>query len=63
VGITQLVRFLTVKLTHLGLNPRFGMVLHLRLIILSVIDDVIVDSEILLVTDFMNLKIKSVQSF
>jgi hypothetical protein len=37
--------------------------LHLRLIILSVIDDVLIDSETLLVTDFMNLKIKSTQSF
>jgi hypothetical protein len=31
--------------------------LHLRLIILSVRDDVPVDSETLLVTDFVNLKI------
>jgi hypothetical protein len=38
-------------------------VLHLRLIILSVGGDVPVDSEALLVTDFMNLKIKTAQSF
>jgi hypothetical protein len=38
-------------------------VLHLRLIIFSVEDDVPVNSEMLLVTDFVNLKIKSVQSF
>jgi hypothetical protein len=38
-------------------------VLYVRLIILSVGDDVPVDSETLLVTDFMNLKIKSAQSF
>jgi hypothetical protein len=38
-------------------------VLHLRLIILSVGEDVPVDSETLLVTDFMNLKIKLAQSF
>jgi hypothetical protein len=38
-------------------------VLYLRLIILSVGGDVPVDSEALLVTDFINLKIKSVQSF
>jgi hypothetical protein len=38
-------------------------VLHLRLIILSAGDDVPVDSETLLVTDFVNLKIKPVQSF
>jgi hypothetical protein len=38
-------------------------VLYLRLIIFSVGGDVPVDSEALLVTDFINLKIKSVQSF
>jgi hypothetical protein len=38
-------------------------VLYLRLIILSVGDDVPVDSESLLLTDFVNLKIKSAQSF
>jgi hypothetical protein len=38
-------------------------VLHLRLIILSVRDDVPVDSESLFVTDFMNLKIKSTYPF
>jgi hypothetical protein len=37
-------------------------VLHLRLIILSVGGDVSVDSETLLVNDFVNLKIKSAQS-
>jgi hypothetical protein len=38
-------------------------VLHLRLIILSVGGDVPIDSEALLVTDFVNLKIKLAQSF
>jgi hypothetical protein len=38
-------------------------VLHLRLIILSVGDDVLIDSDALLVTDFVNLKIKPTQSF
>jgi hypothetical protein len=38
-------------------------VLHLRLIILSVGDDVPIDSEIFFVTDFVNLNIKSTQSF
>jgi hypothetical protein len=37
--------------------------LYLRLIILSVGGDVPVDSETLLVTDFINLKIKPTQSF
>jgi hypothetical protein len=39
------------------------MCVTLRLIIFSVGDDVPVDSESLLLTDFMNLKIKSAQSF
>jgi hypothetical protein len=38
-------------------------VLYLQLIILSAESDVSVDSEVLLVTDFMNLKIKLTQSF
>jgi hypothetical protein len=38
-------------------------VLYLRLIIFSVGGDVLVDSETLLVADFMNFKIKSAQSF
>jgi hypothetical protein len=38
-------------------------VLYLRLIILSVGCDILVDSEVLLVTDFVNLKIKLAQSF
>jgi hypothetical protein len=37
--------------------------LYLRLIIFIVGDDVFIDIEILLVIDFMNLKIKSAQSF
>jgi hypothetical protein len=38
-------------------------VLYLRLIILLVKDDVPVDNETLLVTGFINLKIKPAQSF
>jgi hypothetical protein len=37
--------------------------LYLRIIIFSVGDDVFVDSETFLVTDFVNLKIKSAQFF
>jgi hypothetical protein len=37
--------------------------LHLQLIIFSVRGDVPVDSDALLVTDFVNLKIKPAQSF
>jgi hypothetical protein len=38
-------------------------VLHLRLIILLVRGDVPIDNKTLLVTDFVNLKIKPTQSF
>jgi hypothetical protein len=38
-------------------------VLYLRLIILSVEGDVLVDSETIFVTDFVNFKIKLTQSF
>jgi hypothetical protein len=38
-------------------------VLYLRLIILSLGGDVLVNSESLLMTDFVNLKIKPTQSF
>jgi hypothetical protein len=38
-------------------------VLYLRLIIFLVEDDITVDNETLLVIDFVNLKIKSTQSF
>jgi hypothetical protein len=59
-----MVRFLVVKPTHLVSNPRFGMgVLYLWLIILSVVGDVSVDSKTLLMTNFVNLKIKLTQSF
>jgi hypothetical protein len=56
--------FLVVELTHLSLNLSFGMsVTYLRLIILLVVVDVLIDSNVLLVTNFINLKIKSTQSF
>jgi hypothetical protein len=54
-----MVRFLVVKLTHPGSNPEFSMcVTYLRLIILSVIADIFIDSGTLFVTDFLNLKVK-----
>jgi hypothetical protein len=37
--------------------------LYLQLIILSVRDDVFIDNETLLMSDFINLKIKPTQSF
>jgi hypothetical protein len=43
-----MVRFLVVESTHPGSNPGFDVgVAYLRLIILSVVDDVSVDSETL----------------
>jgi hypothetical protein len=48
---------------HPSLNLNLTCVLYLRLIILSVGGDVPVDNDTLLVTDFVNLKIKPTQSF
>jgi hypothetical protein len=62
VGLDQLVRFLVVKFTQFQILDLIW-VLYLRLIILSVGGDVPVNSETFLVTDFINLKIKSAQSF
>jgi hypothetical protein len=56
--------FLVMEPIHPGSNSRFDMcVTYLQLIILSVVGDIIVDSDALLVTDSMNLKFKSTQSF
>jgi hypothetical protein len=63
VRLAQLVRFLIVKLIHSDLNLRFDMNVVFTANIILVVGDVLIDIETLLVTDFMNLKIKSVQSF
>jgi hypothetical protein len=63
VGLAQLIRFLVMKLTHSDLNLRFDMSVTFTVIILSVGGSVSVDSETLLVTDFVSLKIKLTQSF
>jgi hypothetical protein len=68
LGLTQIVSFLVVKSNYSGSNPRFDMcITYLRLIILSVVDDVPVDTSSStarrLLIDFMNIKIKSIQSF
>jgi hypothetical protein len=52
-----------VELTHPGLNTRFDMIVVFTANYFLVRDDVPVDNETLLVTDFVNLKIKSAQSF
>jgi hypothetical protein len=63
VGLAQLVRFIVVELTHLGSILRFDTILYLWLIILLVRGNIPIDSETLLMTDFINLKIKLIQFF
>jgi hypothetical protein len=63
VGLAQLVRFLVVKLTYSGLNAIFDMSVIFTANYFFRGGDVSVDSDTFLVTDFVNLKIKSVQSF
>jgi hypothetical protein len=58
-----MVRFFVMELIHLVLNPRFNVgVMYLRLITLLVVDNVPLIVRRFL-TDFLNLKIKPVQSF
>jgi hypothetical protein len=52
-----------VELIHLGSNTGFDMSVIFTANYFLVRDDVPVDNETLLVTDFVNLKIKSAQSF
>jgi hypothetical protein len=63
VGLAQLVKFLMVKLTYSVSNSRFDMYVAFMTNYFLVGCDVPIDSETLLVTDFVNLKIKPVQSF
>jgi hypothetical protein len=61
VSLAQLIRFLVVELTHSSFNPRFDMcVVFTANYFFSGRP---IDSEVLLVIDFVNLKIKSTQSF
>jgi hypothetical protein len=51
-------RFVIVELTYPDSNPRFDIgVAYLRLIILSLVSNILADNETLLMTDFVNLKI------
>jgi hypothetical protein len=52
-----------VDLTHTGSNPIFDMSVVFTPNYFLVEDDVLIDNDVLSVTDFMNLKIKSTQSF
>jgi hypothetical protein len=63
VDLAQVVRFLVVKLNHQIQILDLTYVLYLWLIIFLVGGDIPVDNDELLVTDFVNLKIKPTQSF
>jgi hypothetical protein len=52
-----------VKLSHLGLNPKFNIGVAFTVNYSFSGDNILIDSKTLFVTDFVNLKIKSVQSF
>jgi hypothetical protein len=62
-GISQLVRILMVELIYSGLNLRFNLSVIFTANYFSVGVNVPVYSESFLVTDFVNLKIKSAQFF
>jgi hypothetical protein len=63
VGLVQLIRFLVLKLTYIVSNPRFDMVVVFTANYFLVGDNVFIDNELLLMIDFINLKIKQAQSF
>jgi hypothetical protein len=63
VGLVQLIRFLVVELIYLDLNYRFDMIIIFMTNYFLVEGNILIDSETLFVTDFVNLKIKSAQSF
>jgi hypothetical protein len=63
VGLAQLVRFLVVKLIHTDSNLRFDMGIAFTVNYSFSERRRPVDSETLLMTDFVNLKIKPTQSF
>jgi hypothetical protein len=63
VSLVQLIRFLVVELIHTCSNIRFDMSVVFTANYSFSGGDVSVDSETLLVTNFMNLKIKPTQSF
>jgi hypothetical protein len=63
-GLTQLIRFLVMELTHPGSNPKFDVsVVFTANYSFSGGGDISIDSETLLVTEFVTTKIKSAQSF
>jgi hypothetical protein len=60
-NLVHLIKFLVVELTHLSLNFRFNMSVVFINNYFLVRDDVLIDKKTFLVTDFVNLKIKSAQ--
>jgi hypothetical protein len=63
VGLAQLVRFLVVELIYPGLNSRFDICVVFTTNYYFSGDDIPIDSEVVLMTDFVNFKIKPAQSF
>jgi hypothetical protein len=63
VDLAQLFRFIVVELIHAGSNPRFDMGVVFMANYSFSGGDVLIDSDALLVIDFVNLKIKLTQSF
>jgi hypothetical protein len=59
VDLVQPIRFLMVELIHSDLNFRFDMCIVFMTNYFLARDDISVDSETFLVTDFVNLNIKS----
>jgi hypothetical protein len=57
VDLAELVRFLVMKLTHLGLNSRFDMCVAFMINYSFSGRRHPIDTDTLLVTDFVNLKI------
>jgi uncharacterized protein YydD (DUF2326 family) len=60
VTLVQLVRFLVIELIHPGLNFRFDMSLIFTTNYFLVGGNVSIDSEALLVIDFVNFKTKPI---
>jgi hypothetical protein len=63
LGLTQLIRFLVVNLTHANLNFRFDICIIFMTNILLMVGGIFIDGDALLMTDFINLKIKLIWSF
>jgi hypothetical protein len=63
VSLAQLIIFLVVELTHSGLNLRFDMCVVFTVNYSFSESRRLVDSNAILVTDFVNLKIKPAQFF